>query len=120
MSKIKEIIAREIKDSRGNPAVEVELETDKGSFVASCPSGASTGKNEALELTKTDEIVKNNYPSQMLLKAIVLLQNIPDFGLIWNMTVITHTFNVINIKINAETSQVIRHSMESLLQWKKE
>ncbi|HIH31742.1 TPA: hypothetical protein HA235_03470 [Candidatus Woesearchaeota archaeon] len=71
-------------------------------------------------LTKTDEIVKNNYPSQMLLKAIVLLQNIPDFGLIWNMTVITHTFNVINIKINAETSQVIRHSMESLLQWKKE
>ena len=54
MSKIKEIIAREIKDSRGNPAVEVELETDKGSFVASCPSGASTGKNEALELRDAD------------------------------------------------------------------
>ena len=34
MSKITEIIAREIKDSRGKPTVEVELTTDKGSFVA--------------------------------------------------------------------------------------
>ncbi len=54
MSKIKEIIAKEIKDSRGNPTIEVELETEKGSFIASCPSGASTGKNEALELRDED------------------------------------------------------------------
>ncbi len=54
MSKIKDIIAREIKDSRGNPTVEVELETEKGSFVASVPSGASTGENEALELRDAD------------------------------------------------------------------
>lgn len=52
--KIKNITAREIKDSRGNPTVEVELETEKGVFVASCPSGASTGKNEALELRDAD------------------------------------------------------------------
>ena len=54
MSKIKEIFAREIKDSRGKPTVEVVLETEKGIFVASCPSGASTGKNEALELRDAD------------------------------------------------------------------
>lgn len=54
MSKIKEIIAREIKDSRGKPTVEVELETEKGVFVASVPSGASTGENEALELRDAD------------------------------------------------------------------
>jgi enolase len=54
MSKIKSIIAREIKDSRQNPTIEVELETEKGSFVASVPSGASTGKNEALELRDAD------------------------------------------------------------------
>lgn len=54
MSKIKEIRAREIKDSRGNPTVEVELETEKGNFVASVSSGASTGKNEALELRDED------------------------------------------------------------------
>ena len=54
MSKIKEITAREIKDSRGKPTVEVVVITDKGEFVASCPSGASTGANEALELRDDD------------------------------------------------------------------
>lgn len=55
MSKIKEIIAREIKDSRGNPTIEVELAlSDSRRVVASVPSGASTGKNEALELRDAD------------------------------------------------------------------
>lgn len=54
MNKIKSVKASEIKDSRGIPTIEVELETDKGSFVASCPSGTSTGKNEALELRDED------------------------------------------------------------------
>ncbi|MEK7080322.1 MAG: phosphopyruvate hydratase [Patescibacteria group bacterium] len=60
MSKIKDIIAREIEDSRGNPTIEVELETERGSFVASVPSGASTGKNEALELRDADGKGVNN------------------------------------------------------------
>ena len=50
MSKIKNIEAREIVDSRGKPTVEVELETERGTYIDSCPSGASTGANEALEL----------------------------------------------------------------------
>lgn len=54
MAKIKSIIAREIKDSRGKPTVEVELETEKGIYIASVPSGASTGVNEALELRDED------------------------------------------------------------------
>ncbi|MEI7425251.1 MAG: phosphopyruvate hydratase [Candidatus Staskawiczbacteria bacterium] len=54
MTKIKSIIAREIKDSRGKPTVEVELETDKGVYTSSVPSGASTGVNEALELRDAD------------------------------------------------------------------
>ena len=54
MNKIKSIIAREIKDSRQKPTIEIELETEKGVFTASVPSGASTGKNEALELRDAD------------------------------------------------------------------
>lgn len=54
MSRIKEVRAHEIKDSKGRPAVEVELTTEKGIFIASCPSGISTGKNEALELRDED------------------------------------------------------------------
>ncbi len=55
MSKITEIIAKEIKDSRGKPTVEVHLTTKDGTFVASCPSGASTGIHEALELRDDDK-----------------------------------------------------------------
>lgn len=50
MLKIKNIKAREILDSRGNPTLEVEVETEFGKFLASVPSGASKGKHEAVEL----------------------------------------------------------------------
>ncbi|MFH1575784.1 MAG: phosphopyruvate hydratase [Candidatus Nealsonbacteria bacterium] len=47
---IKTIKAREILDSRGYPTIEVALTTEAGVFVASVPSGTSTGKYEAKEL----------------------------------------------------------------------
>ncbi|MSX01928.1 MAG: phosphopyruvate hydratase [Actinobacteria bacterium] len=51
MTKIKEVHARQILDSRGNPTVEVELELDGGARGrAAVPSGASTGEFEATEL----------------------------------------------------------------------
>jgi len=51
MSKIKEIKAREILDSRGNPTVEADVILDDGIVGrAAVPSGASTGEREALEL----------------------------------------------------------------------
>jgi enolase len=51
---IKDIIAREILDSRGNPTVECDLITDNGLFRSAVPSGASTGKYEAVELRDND------------------------------------------------------------------
>lgn len=52
---IKDIIAREILDSRGNPTIEVEMILDNNiSATASVPSGASTGEREALELRDND------------------------------------------------------------------
>ena len=57
MSKIKSIIAREILDSRGNPTIEVDVETTWDSIGrAAVPSGASTGANEALELRDDDSM----------------------------------------------------------------
>lgn len=51
MERIEAIIAREILDSRGNPTVEVDVALSDGSFgSAAVPSGASTGKYEAVEL----------------------------------------------------------------------
>ncbi|QVQ51411.1 phosphopyruvate hydratase [Spiractinospora alimapuensis] len=51
MPSIESVTAREILDSRGNPTIEVEVELDDGTDVRSAvPSGASTGKFEAVEL----------------------------------------------------------------------
>ena len=51
MSLITSVYARQILDSRGNPTVEVEVETEMGAFGrAAVPSGASTGQWEAVEL----------------------------------------------------------------------
>ena len=47
---IKEVKAREILDSRGNPTIEVEMRCGKSIAIASAPSGASKGKNEAVEI----------------------------------------------------------------------
>lgn len=55
---IKKVSAQEILDSRGNPTVMAEVETDHGKFLASVPSGASKGKNEALELRDGGERMK--------------------------------------------------------------
>ncbi|MFN4254351.1 MAG: phosphopyruvate hydratase [Saprospiraceae bacterium] len=55
MSAIREIIAREILDSRGNPTVEAEVWTEAGFMGrAAVPSGASTGAHEAVELRDGD------------------------------------------------------------------
>ncbi|MEK7096430.1 MAG: phosphopyruvate hydratase [Patescibacteria group bacterium] len=68
MSKIQNLMAREILDSRGNPTVSCEIvledDTHSLSFV---PSGASTGENEALELRDGDP---NRYGGRGVLKAV--------------------------------------------------
>ena len=58
MSVIHDIVARQILDSRGNPTVEVEVITESGARGrAAVPSGASTGKHEAVELRDADPAV---------------------------------------------------------------
>ncbi|MGO9833942.1 MAG: phosphopyruvate hydratase [Polyangiaceae bacterium] len=54
MSEITAVLARTILDSRGNPTVEVEVQTHSGHGRAAVPSGASTGEHEALELRDGD------------------------------------------------------------------
>ncbi len=67
MSVILDIRSREILDSRGNPTVEVEVITESGAFGrAAVPSGASTGKYEAVELRDGD---KNRFMGKGVLNA---------------------------------------------------
>ena len=55
MPEILQVNAREILDSRGNPTVEAEVQTDSGLGRAAVPSGASTGEHEAIELRDDDK-----------------------------------------------------------------
>ncbi|MBV1910215.1 MAG: phosphopyruvate hydratase [Kangiellaceae bacterium] len=68
MSKIVNVIGREILDSRGNPTVEAEVFLESGAIGIACsPSGASTGSREALELRDGD---KSRYLGKGVLQAV--------------------------------------------------
>ena len=68
MASIEYIESREILDSRGNPTVEVEVILDDGTVARACvPSGASTGKLEAVELRDGD---KTRYGGKGTLQAV--------------------------------------------------
>ena len=76
MDKIKRIQAREVLDSRGNPTVAVAVETNSGFFGrAMVPSGASTGKYEAVELRDGDPA---RYNGLGVLKAVGHVNDIID------------------------------------------
>ena len=83
MLKIKKILGRQIIDSRGNPTCEADIVLDDGTTGrGAVPSGASTGKLEALEL-------RDNDPSTYLGKSV--------------NNAINNINNVISSKINSDT-----------------
>lgn len=68
MTKIVEISALEVLDSRGNPTVQATVRLESGAVGSACaPSGASTGSREALELRDGD---KARYLGKGVLKAV--------------------------------------------------
>src|SRR5579883_217077 len=73
MSQIKEIKAREILDSRGNPTVEADVILTTGEIGrAAVPSGASTGSREAMERRDQD---KNRYLGKGVKQAVAFIQH---------------------------------------------
>ena len=73
-SRITNVSAMEILDSRGNPTVRVFMELEDGTFVrSSVPSGASTGEYEACELRDGD---KSRYGGKGVLRAVENVNNV--------------------------------------------
>ena len=100
-SKIKNIHAREILDSRGNPTVEVDIELQSGNTGrAAVPSGASTGANEAIELRDKD---KTRYLGKGVLNAINNINNIINKELIGTQA--TNQNNIDNILIKLDGTE---------------
>lgn len=73
MTKIANIYAREVLDSRGNPTIEAEVTLESGVVGTACaPSGASTGSREALEMRDGD---KGRYLGKGVLNAVAAVNN---------------------------------------------
>ena len=65
-------------------------------------------------LKKAEEFQKNKYPKESVSKTIVILQNLKEYGTIWNITYVTQSFKTLNIKISPENGKIIAHNLESL------
>ncbi|MBS3113128.1 hypothetical protein J4418_03530 [Candidatus Woesearchaeota archaeon] len=68
--------------------------------------------NEILVIV--DSFLRKEYSGEVVNKKIMILQNLPEFGTIWNITAISFNFNSVNLKVDAETGRVKVHKLTSL------
>ena len=66
-------------------------------------------------LKKAELFQKKKYPAELVSKTIAILQNLKEYGNIWNITYVTLSFKTLNMKINAENGKILHHSLESLM-----
>lgn len=62
-----------------------------------------------------NEVRKEHYKHELVNKDIIVIQNLEKEGQIYNITFITQAFRTLNIKINAETGEVISHNLANLV-----
>ncbi len=71
-------------------------------------------------LKKAEEFQKKKYPKELVSKTIAILQNLEQFGTVWNITFVMHSFRTLNMKINPESGEILHHNLESLMDFVKE
>ena len=70
--------------------------------------------NQALELA--NKIMKSKYPQIQPLKSVIIIQNI-ELGQVWNLTFVSNSFDVLNIKISSEDGKVLSHDLKPIFQF---
>ncbi len=70
-------------------------------------------------IQKTNEFQKKNYPKDSSMKIIALLQNMPDYGSVWNITYVTQAFNTLNMKIHPQNGKVLDHKLSSIFSFRE-
>ncbi len=66
-----------------------------------------------------DKLKKEKYKNETLTKKIIVLQNLKEFGQIWNLTFLTSSFKTLNIKINASSGKILKENLASLITFTK-
>jgi len=70
-------------------------------------------------IKKADEFQKKKYSGELVNKKIIILQNLEKYGDVWNITLITRSFNTLNIKLNADDGGIVYHNLESMMNFIK-
>jgi len=70
-------------------------------------------------LAKATNLQKKEYAKELPVKIIVILQNLTEYGNIWNMTFITQQFNTLNVKLDASTGKVREHKLSSIFSFRQ-
>jgi hypothetical protein len=70
-------------------------------------------------MVKTSQFQQQNYPKDKSMKTIALLQSLPEYGSVWNITLVTQAFNTLNMKINPTTGDIIDHKMSSIFSFRQ-
>ncbi|MBT6041679.1 hypothetical protein HOH15_07125 [Candidatus Woesearchaeota archaeon] len=108
----KHIITFEISDAGIRAEEAKPFQKEEHDIVALDLDKIKVDFDEAKEIAvKTKE---ENYKGEIINKSILILQNISE-GQIYNVTFITASFKTLNIKINAETKQIIDHNLATLI-----
>ncbi len=70
-------------------------------------------------LQKTNAFQQQNYPRDKSMKTIALLQSLPEYGSVWNITLVTQAFNTLNMKIHPSTGEILDHKMSSIFSFRQ-
>ena len=66
-----------------------------------------------------DKLKREKYKNETLTKKIIILQNLKEFGHIWNLTFLTSSFKTLNIKIDANSGKILKKKLASLITFTK-
>ena len=77
----------------------------------------NTSFDTAIE--KASEFQQKNFPKDLSIKTIAILQNMPELGNIWNITYVTQSFNTLNMKIDASNGKILEHNLSSIFDFRQ-
>lgn len=75
------------------------------------------GSFQAIETAQ--ELISKEYPKTVPMKMFFIIQELPEQGTVYNITYLSRDFQAINIRISAETGEVLAHKAEKILDIKK-
>lgn len=107
--------------NEGNIGMQQEEEVFKKPDMEVKPIALDSIKLDFKEIMElADRFKKEKYHGEIASKTIAILQNLESYGDIWNITFVTLSYNVLNLKLSAETGRVIYSHLESLMNFRQQ